>query len=766
MKKYFFFAAVAILALASCADNEYVGDVSPNQNPGTNSSDAIVFSSGTKGITRADIYGPSAATLLGNNFYVMGTKGSETETTPTQTLVFDNYLVHYGNNTAGTTESNTANWEYVGIQPGAGAYTDYTFLSSLTTPRTADLQTIKYWDYSTDQYDFLAFSTGTFKAVSGTSGGDDQIGVTAMKYGADLTSGAVAYTFDIPSAAAIKQAYITDITEVVKANYGQEVTLRFKNLGSKVRVALYETVPGYSIEASSVKFYTTDGTSTDLGATSTNATLISADDHGLPTKGTINVIFPHVGTNYQPGATNAAEDYNKASATVSPVGASSVKTLGFGALSNKADKDGKETAGELYLGRTLPAATFAGDAIGETFASSVDADYYQTVFPVSTSSALTLRVDYTLVSTDGSGETINVYGAKAVVPATYTVWLPNYAYTYIFKISDNTNGWTTQTVTSDTPAGLFPITFDAVVAEATDATGEQTTITTVATPTITTYQQGHTYATNEYSKSTGKNIYVQVMDNSAVPATLVTTLSATNSLLYAVDASHAANATEAQVMDALEKRTTELTADDVTGRNGITLTKDATNISNTVTSIVNGVDNNPITVASGSAAQITITGTGSLAAGTYAYVYDYSGTKTEINEFQPVDLSSSTVGTAGDGKSYYSLAKADLLTIVNAASPDPTNFTTGSEKKTDTDFYNYIYFSVTTNGTSNKTLSYVSVAGKDTLPAGLLKVAKSSITTSVAAGTSVNSADIAANFYFEKYITNNGKYAVKVIKVI
>ena len=747
MKKYFFFAAVAIGMLASCADNEYVGDVSPNQNPGTNSSDAIVFSSGASAFTRADIGGLEAAKLLGNHFYVTGTKGTEAAKSPTPTLVFDNYLVEFGANTAGTTESNTANWEYVGVTPDG---TNYVKLSALNA------QTIKYWDYIAAQYDFLAFSTGTFKAVSSTTPADGQIGVTAMKYGTNLENSGIAYTFNIPNANAIKQAYITDITEVPQAKYGQEVTLKFKNLGAKVRVALYETVPGYSVK--DVIFYTVDGTSsfTDDNK-SGNAKLISANTNGLPTNGTIQVIFPHVGND------NASEqDYDKAAATVtSPSsGATYDKYMDFGTLTAQLtgkDPNGYEAAANVYLGRSLPQATFAGDA---------NAAYYQTVFPVNSSDPLTLRVDYTLVSTDGSGEEIKVYGAKAVVPSTYTVWLPNYAYTYIFKISDNTNGWTTQTVTSDTPAGLFPITFDAVVAEATDATSEQTTITTVATPTITTYQQGHTYATNEYSKSTGKNIYVQVMDNSAVPATLVTTLSATNSLLYAVDASHAATATEAQVMDALEKRTTELTADDVTGRNGITLTKDATNISNTVTSIVNGVDNNPITVASGSAAMITITGTGSLAAGTYAYVYDYSGTKTEINEFQPVDLSSSTVGTDGDGKSYYSLAKADLLTIVNAASPDPSNFTTGSEKKTDTDFYNYIYFSVTTNGTSNKTLSYVSVAGKDTLPAGLLKVAKSSITTSVAAGTSVTSADIAANFYFEKYITNNGKYAVKVIKIV
>lgn len=54
-----------------------------------------------------------------------------------------------------------------------------------------------------------------------------------------------------------------------------------------------------------------------------------------------------------------------------------------------------------------------------------------------------------------------------------------------FKISDNTNGYTGN---DPNKAGLYPITFDAVVTEMTDKT--QGTTTTVATPSITTYQEG------------------------------------------------------------------------------------------------------------------------------------------------------------------------------------------------------------------------------------------------------------------------------------
>ena len=185
MKKNLFFVALAALAFASCSDDTFVGENSPNLGS-ANGDGSIQFSSNLPNATRAgEFVGATAAQKLGNNFYVTGTKGTEAATYPTATLVFDNYLVHYGANTAGVTKSNTHNWEYVGIDQGASPKLpeDYNRvkLSSIT-----GAQTIKYWDYSTAQYDFLAFSTGTYKAVATNSGAADEIGVTAMRYGESL----------------------------------------------------------------------------------------------------------------------------------------------------------------------------------------------------------------------------------------------------------------------------------------------------------------------------------------------------------------------------------------------------------------------------------------------------------------------------------------------------------------------------------------------------------------------------------------------------
>lgn len=739
MKKKLFFAAVALVALASCSDNEFIGDNSPTTQQ-ENAADEIQFGFEMQKVTRADIAGTKAAELLGDNFYVAGTKADMTltspipATTPTTLVVFDNYLVHHEANSAGTQEDNTANWEYVGVVPGTAPTANHVKLS----PDKVTAQTIKFWDYSTTQYDFLAFSTGTFKAVANTSGGDDQIGVTAMKYGSAL-SGATAYTFDLPSISALENTFITDITPVAKSDYGKEVTLKFKNLGSKVRVALYETVPGYSIKAESVKFYTEDGTTDFTDAKDSPAALISAYTNSFASKGTVAVSFPNMGTD-----NISNNNYNKAAVTVTAGDGATSKTFGDLATEKYQTEEGSETTGSLYLGRTLPEATFAGDKYY---------NYYKTVFPVSVPHPLTLRVDYTLVSTDGSGEEITVLGAKAVVPSTYTVWQPNYAYTYIFKISDNTNGWTDPEVaTSNTPAGLYPITFDAVVAEFTDVNAEQTTITTVAAPSITTYQQKHAYTTNEYSKATGKDVYVQVKKDGVLVADLNTKESTkySKSFLYLIDDD---DATEAMVMDALEKRTTTIVGAaldaNVTGRNGIALEYKA--IDNDVVKILNGVDDNPINIAAGKAAKLDMA---ALSAGTYAYVYDWtSGSKTEIKEFQPVakDPTTGKFKTAGS----YTVVSTSVIDA------DASSTTAANE---DVD-HAYLYFTRTQNADGTTyTYSYVSVAGKTKLPAGLIKVAKSGLSTTQTVTTSDSPA--ANTFYFDTYFSNNGSYAVKVIKVV
>lgn len=731
------FVALTSLTLVGCSDNDFLG-TDNGQEVAQQGNGEITFVAGNAKTTRAgEFVGATAAEKLGGMFVVEGTKGTEQKNSPSTDVVFDNYLVGYTYNSAGTTETNTNNWEYVGKQTGiTDRMTEATWKALHPAGTSAQSQTVKYWDYSTAQYDFIAWSTGQREAVTDAAVAGSKVKVTRINTGTTLSSNGFKLT--ALSAEDLLQCYYTDINTVLKANYGDPVTLTFRNMAAKARIALYETVPGYSIKA--VKFYTSDAkptAPTDLGSgTSEDATLFTMGSDVLPQSGEVTVFYPHIGTEHRDAPQTT--DYNKASVTVGEVtdGATST-TKGFGTLTAQyGAAESHEAAGNIYLGRSLPNATYAG--------SSAD-KFYTAVIPNSTGKALTLRVDYTLVSTDGSGEEIKVYGAKAVVPATYTVWQPNYAYTYVFKISDNSNGWTS-TLSSD-PKGLFPITFDAVVTNFIDANDEQATITTVATPSITTYQQGHDpKAQDEYSKAQKagvdqtnvKDLYVQVMNNSGTPA-LVTDLGATNSLLFAVTTT-GAPISEATVMDALQNRTNTISDASPAGRNGITLTTNA-NISNTETSIVNGVDDNEITgLTSGSVAKIDID---KLAAGTYAYVYATTVPSAEKKIFNVVaDATATSTPTL-----FYEVELTGTETpLTSGAAAD-----------------NKVYFvkNVDDNGDFVSYTFKQTKVGEDVT--GLVEAAIDPATK--ATGHHTTSAGH-YYFYFDVYNQNNGAYAVKVIKVV
>ena len=320
MNKYLFLAASALLAFASCSANDFVGGNNPNDPDG---SDAIAFGSGFKAVTRANTIGADAAALLGNNFVVYGAKSTATTVADkfADTKVFDHYNVNFITNSAGTTSSNTSDWEYVGQDKHAHA--------------TTTAQTVKYWDLSAAEYDFIAYSTGT---ATEASSGDPASGKLVVSAITPATAKISAYTIKGATADDLAKIYVADIKTVLKANYKNEVVFNFRSLATKVRIGLYETIPGYSVK--DVKFYSADATVGDGtpylygGATAFNA------------KGTFTVSYPTIG---YANANNS--DYNKAHVSFAPAaseGQSDLKT--FGALTPKVALTDDATSGD-YLGR-------------------------------------------------------------------------------------------------------------------------------------------------------------------------------------------------------------------------------------------------------------------------------------------------------------------------------------------------------------------------------------------------------------------------------
>lgn len=475
MNKYFmnkfFIAAASTLALASCSSDDFLGEIQGNEQNGATS--AINFGGDTGKITRATSTGNAAADLLENNFVVVGFKGSKTDEANNETYAFDHYNVNFKNGSAFSTESNRAGWEYVnqdmkvkGTEPAASL-----------AQSGATQQTIKYWDHSCKSYDFIAFSMG--------KGAASKYATPTHVDKAHLATAAYTLSGNVNT---LSECYISDMKTVTEPNYNKtSVSMSFRHLASKVRMALFEIVPGYVI--SDVKFYTdTTSPTTD----NTEGTLIGEFNNS----GTLTVYFPKTGT------VNAEDkDYNKAhvrftkSTTAGEVGVLDSKK--FGAVKYNNQAEGTISEGSTYLSQNAATPSYCGDK---------DKDYYQNVLPSEGKpSAITLRIDYKLTSVDGTNETINVKGATATVPAEYTEWKSGYAYTYIFKISQDTNG-----STGGSSTGLTAISFDAVVVDD-EANGLQETITTVSDNSFTTYgYKDNKVTTNGNEYVNGTDIYATV----------------------------------------------------------------------------------------------------------------------------------------------------------------------------------------------------------------------------------------------------------------
>lgn len=547
MNKYFI-AAASALALASCSSDDFLGEIQGNEQNGATS--AINFGGDTGKITRATSNGKAAAELLENNFVVVGFKGSNEDAANNENYAFDHYNVNFKDGSAFSTESNRAGWEYVnqdmkvkGTEPAASL-----------AQSGASQQTIKYWDHSCASYDFLAFSMGKKGSAP------KEYATPSSVDKANLATAAYTLTGD---ANTLSECYISDMkTAVEKENdYGKPVELSFRHLASKVRMALFETIPGYVV--SDVKFYA-DATGT---TNSEEGTLIGKFNNS----GTLTVYFPTTGI-----VNKDNKDYNKAhvsftaSTDASEVGVLNFKKFGTVIYNNQTE--GSISEGSTYLSQNAATPSYCG---------AKDKDYYQNVLPSEGKpSAITLRIDYKLTSVDGSKETINVKGATATVPAEYTEWKSGYAYTYIFKISQDTNG-----STGGTSTGLTAISFDAVVVDD-EANGFQETITTASDNSITTYgYKDNKVTTNGNEYVNGTDIYATVYSAGATVAP---------QKLYTVTLEAGATQTinEASVANALEKGSNDTakktwTVTDYAGKKMI-VTETADGFATTVTEVPAG----------------------------------------------------------------------------------------------------------------------------------------------------------------------------------
>lgn len=495
MNKYFLYAA-SVLALASCSSDDFLGENSGNGQNAANS--VINFGGGTTKTTRATSNSTyKIGDLQNNGFWVYGTKHStaENNTKTNDQAVYTNYRLAYTEGSANNTQSNTKGWEYVGVNNE-----DY---RANVTPNVAQAQTIKYWDYSAVAYTFYAATANPQDVKDGKVTINKILEDTDAK-GSVYTKG---YEIKVKDGADWDQLYFADrkvVTKPTNTNdpkpdhqnkdvYGGYVNFTFRNALTKVRVAMYEIVPGYNVTIDKF-YYTKSGESTQT----TEATeRFTADANNTP------LVTSEAGVTYKV----VYYDKNEAGGQLE----NQPKML-----PNKTGEGAPKTVFEIGDKTTLKAGTTLATVITTPTYDTNGGKYTLFMPQADNDKTLNLKVDYTLTSLDNSGEQIHVKGATATIPAKYLCWRPNYAYTYIFKISDNTNG---STGDEKDPAGLYPITFDASVVVTEDGNAEF--ISAMGESTITTfavkdgkYQHGNAEYVNN------SDLYATVVDKEKKTVTL------------------------------------------------------------------------------------------------------------------------------------------------------------------------------------------------------------------------------------------------------
>lgn len=391
--------AAAVLAAGCQKEGQFVPDLQSDQNNA-----AVGFNARTTTFTKAGTQSAFTDILPENDrtFRVYGEKFTE----DAAALVFNNYEVHY---------LQTNEWSYL-------------YKSGTSSLDEIEGQSVKYWDYNAGGYSFWACAPAGQSAVRFDS--------TAMV--GTFPAGVKGYEFlsTGENSAPLSWAYTrkTFIPKPSVGSYGP-VSMMFYRMNSKVRLGIYENVTGFSV--SNVRFHT-------------SATDDKADS--------VAVVF---GTD---GVITGLCDGSRALVTLGDQSTDANAVIYDSSDAGTKDKvsfKGNVTRNaELELG-SFPDTTLATVRQSPTFAVVNDVPgAYLDVIPQCTEEDLFIKVDYTLTATDGSGETIQVSGATARIPKEYLLWQPNYAYSYVFAISNRSSG-------GDGEGGdtLYPISFETFLAE-------------------------------------------------------------------------------------------------------------------------------------------------------------------------------------------------------------------------------------------------------------------------------------------------------------
>lgn len=215
--------------------------------------------------------------------------------------------------------------------------------------------------------------------------------------------------------------------------YGNDVVLVFRRLNARIRFCFWEDIAGYTVDM------------IDL----------SPDYPGI-----------YAAAGIRTGQGTDANPYQYARSTYWSAAGASIDMSNISAL--QAHVTASHPTGEP-LHFVAPAGTIGNE---RKYASLSPTIYY--AIPKDTTDTLTgmtIHASYRLISS--SGDTTNIYDATVHVPADKTRWMANTSYTYIFRITRNTNGTPGEPPTDIDPSdpnvpdgpNIYPIVFDNMTVE-------------------------------------------------------------------------------------------------------------------------------------------------------------------------------------------------------------------------------------------------------------------------------------------------------------
>lgn len=398
-KAYYLSLSVLALCLASCSSSKQDDPLTP-ENPDTPNPDLVSIGFGGNSGAWQDAPASRANnTRVGlesicKSFRVWGYKSIENETTEnsastsntTSQVVMDGYYVNYTQNTAGSSTSNTADWEYVGV----------------SNPNSSP-QTIKYWDYSAKDYRFFAYAPATLKTTVETT--TQTVGKTVsipFDYSESATATSVPYASDLWYSNNNKQA-----TPPSSGAYGKCVTLTFAPLIAKVRFKFSYPDGSTGVSITDIKFRDSRYIDDEAQAKT-------------PLKGSIVATYPLSETptaqNPSDGSTRYAPQVTWKTSTATGATGALIFTTPWEEEKDALHILDKAQWNKWYYVPPLGNAAEAADGTDGTSSLA--------------------QGPYTITATIDGNHT------SATVPAAYMQWKVGYQYTYIFKITQAGTGIT------------------------------------------------------------------------------------------------------------------------------------------------------------------------------------------------------------------------------------------------------------------------------------------------------------------------------------